>query len=68
MASNYFGVNAEAASKVVSDSLKEMVLGWSPGLYRWVSDNTIPMDLCTSKFDGGNANLIFKTSLWAILA
>ncbi|KAK2574255.1 Nitric oxide synthase, partial [Acropora cervicornis] len=48
MASNYFGVNTEAASKVVSDSLKEMVSGWSPGLYRWVSDNTIPMDLCTN--------------------
>ena len=66
MASNFFGVNTEAASKVVSDSLKEMVSGWSTGLYRWVSDNTIPMDLCTSKFDGDNANLIFKTSLWAI--
>lgn len=48
MASNCFGVNTEAASKVVSDSLKEMVSGWSPGLYRWVSDNTIPMDLCTN--------------------
>ncbi|KAK2574222.1 Nitric oxide synthase [Acropora cervicornis] len=48
MAANCFGVNTEAASKVVSDSLKEMVSGWSPGLYRWVSDNTIPMDLCTN--------------------
>ena len=66
MASNSFGVNTEAASKVVSDSLKEMVSGWSPGLYRWVSDNTIPMDLCTSKFDGGNANPVFKTRLRAI--
>ena len=66
MASSYFGVNNEAASKVVSDSLKEMVSGWSPGLYRWVSDNTIPMDLCASKFDGGNTNLVFKTRLRAI--
>lgn len=66
MASNSFGVNTEAASKVVSDSLKEMVSGWSPGLYRWVSDNTIPMDLCSSKFDGGNANLVFIRRLRAI--
>ena len=66
MASNYFGANAEAASKMVSDSLKEIVSSWSPGLYRWVSDNTIPLDLCSSKFDGGNATLISKTSLWAI--
>ncbi|XP_068736413.1 nitric oxide synthase 1-like isoform X2 [Montipora capricornis] len=40
-----FGVNDEAASKVVSESLKKMVTGWSPGLYRWVNERRSPNDL-----------------------
>ena len=42
-------MNDEAASKVASESLKKMVTGWSPGLYRWVNDRRLPKDLFSSK-------------------
>ena len=45
-----FGVDDEAASKVVSASLKNMSTGWSPGLYRWVEERKKPSDLCSSKY------------------
>ena len=43
-------MNDEAANKVISESLKNMVTGWSPGLYRCVEDRSKPTDLCSSKF------------------
>ena len=42
-------MNDEAASKVASESLKKMVTGWSPGLFRWVKDRRSPKDLFSSK-------------------
>lgn len=42
-----FGVNDEAASKVVSTSLKNMSTSWSPGVYRWVEERRKPWDLCS---------------------
>lgn len=43
-----FGVNDEAANKVINESLKNMVTEWSPGLYRCVEDRSKPMDLCSN--------------------
>lgn len=45
-----FGVNDEAASKVVSTSLKNMSTSWSPGVYRWVEERRKPWDLCSCEF------------------
>ena len=49
-------MNDEAASKVVSESLKKMVTGWSPGLYRWVNERRSPNDLFSSKSVGEKQN------------
>lgn len=43
-------MNDEAASKVVSTSLKNMSTSWSPGVYRWVGERRKTWDLCSCEF------------------
>lgn len=47
-ASKSFGLNGEEATKVVSASLKNMSIGWSPGRYRWVEERKKPSSLCSN--------------------
>lgn len=52
MVCDLFGVNDEVVSKVVSELLKKMVIGWSFGFYCWVNERRLLNDLFLSKFVG----------------